>query len=357
MTAPLTWSAPCAPPVTYTTGSPGASPAQPSAAVASPAFPVSTSARTGLPVTTAAARACGGSRARVDSADTAMTVARPARTRLARPSRVVCSWTTRGTPHQAAASPTGIATYPPVASTASGLNSRTAPRAWRTPTGTRAMSRALAGVSMSSGLPGPAQLAGGDGPERDQLIPRHALFQASRRPGPDDHQLPARRRQAGPQRAHRGQGRVGVAAAPAASHDQAECTAGPGAVPALCHPDPPSAPTPALLVTMPARARASPRRVAARDMRAPAVPGTARAASGRRLSSPHGRAQPQQPPCAETKAPSVLQAAPCVKARRLADHRRATARTGGKATPGTPQIHERSKKGQRQVYRTPVTAG
>jgi hypothetical protein len=49
-----------------------------------------------------------------------------------------------------------------------------------------------------------------------------------------------------------------------------------------------------LLVGMPARARASPRRVAARDVRAPAVPGTARAGVCKRLSSLPGRQQAQQ---------------------------------------------------------------
>ena len=62
-------------------------------------------------------------------------------------------------------------------------------------------------------------------------------------------------------------------------------------------------------------------------------------------------------PAGKTKAPSALQARAGREKRRSADHRRATARTGGKAAPGISQVHERTKKGTSQVYRTPVTAG
>ncbi len=62
-------------------------------------------------------------------------------------------------------------------------------------------------------------------------------------------------------------------------------------------------------------------------------------------------------PAGKTKGPRVLQARAAREKRRLADHRRATAGTGGKAAPGTPEVHERTKKGTSQVYRTPVTNG
>ncbi|MBB4945109.1 hypothetical protein F4556_000644 [Kitasatospora gansuensis] len=52
-----------------------------------------------------------------------------ASTRLARSSRTVCSCTTNGRPHTFAASPTGTATYPPVASTTSGRKSAMIDRA------------------------------------------------------------------------------------------------------------------------------------------------------------------------------------------------------------------------------------
>jgi hypothetical protein len=45
------------------------------------------------------------------------------------------------------------------------------------------------------------------------------------------------------------------------------------------------------------------------------------------------------------KASPDLQASAAREKQRLADHRRATARISGKAIPGTPEVHERSKKG------------
>src|ERR1700677_1463847 len=43
----------------------------------------------------------------------------------------------------------------------------------------------------------------------------------------------------------------------------------------------------------------------------------------------------------KTKAPRVLHASAGREKRRLADHRRATARTGGKTAPGTSQVQEK----------------
>ena len=71
---------------------------------------------------------------------------------FASPSRTVCSCTTSGRRHIQAASPTGTATYPPVASTTSGLCSAMIERACATPNGTRPMSRMFAGDTMRNGL-------------------------------------------------------------------------------------------------------------------------------------------------------------------------------------------------------------
>ena len=46
-----------------------------------------------------------------------------------------------------------------------------------------------------------------------------------------------------------------------------------------------------------------------------------------------------------TRRPRPSRPASCVKAQRLSGHRRATARTGGKVTRGTPQVRERCKPG------------
>ena len=51
--------------------------------------------------------------------------------------------------------------------------------------------------------------------------------------------------------------------------------------------------------------------------------------------------QGQEPRPRARPRPPVLQARAAHEKRRLADHRRATARTGGNATPGTSQVHER----------------
>jgi hypothetical protein len=58
-----------------------------------------------------------------------------------------------------------------------------------------------------------------------------------------------------------------------------------------------------------------------------------------------------------TKARLVLQARAARDKRRLADHRHASAGTGGKAAPGISQVYERTIKGTSQTHRTPVTAG
>jgi hypothetical protein len=60
--------------------------------------------------------------------------------------------------------------------------------------------------------------------------------------------------------------------------------------------------------------------------------------------------------CAQDQDPG-LQASAGRGKRRLADHRRTVAGTGGKAARGTPEVHERSKKGTSRVYRSPVTMG
>ena len=173
-------------------------------------------------MTTVRRRTPIGSKANVDSDDTATRLADRTKTRFANPRRTVCSCTTSGQRHKPAAMPTGTATYPPVDKITSGANSATTDRASATPNGTRAMSLAFSAFTIPNTLRDRRTFPVADRPERDLLGLRDPGLQPTGRPDPQHlHGTPLRHqtRLKGPQRRQR---RIRVPTRPTTSHQQPE---------------------------------------------------------------------------------------------------------------------------------------